>query len=105
MPPAPELSVVVPVYNEEDSLPILYEGVRQALDGAGRSFELLLVDDHSTDTSLAVMLALRRRDPRVKVLHFRRNYGQTAAMSAGFEHARGRIVVTLDGDLQNDPAD
>jgi glycosyltransferase involved in cell wall biosynthesis len=105
MPPAPELSVVVPVYNEEDSLPILYEEVRQALDGAGRSFELLLVDDHSTDTSLAVMLALRRRDPRVKVLHFRRNYGQTAAMSAGFEHARGRIVVTLDGDLQNDPAD
>jgi glycosyltransferase involved in cell wall biosynthesis len=105
MPPVPEISVVVPVYNEEDSLPILYDEVRQALDGAGRTFELVLVDDHSTDTSLAKMLELRGRDPRVKVLHFRRNYGQTAAMSAGFDHARGRVVVTLDGDLQNDPAD
>jgi glycosyltransferase involved in cell wall biosynthesis len=105
MPPVPEISVVVPVYNEEDSLPILYDEVRQALDGAGRTFELVLVDDHSTDTSLAKMLELRSRDPRVKVLHFRRNYGQTAAMSAGFDHARGRVVVTLDGDLQNDPAD
>jgi glycosyltransferase involved in cell wall biosynthesis len=105
MPPVPEISVVVPVYNEEDSLPILYDEVRQALDDAGRTFELVLVDDHSTDTSLAKMLELRGRDPRVKVLHFRRNYGQTAAMSAGFDHARGRVVVTLDGDLQNDPAD
>lgn len=102
---APQVSVVVPVFNEEDSVPILYEEVRAALDGAGHSFELILVDDHSTDTSLAKMLELRRRDSRVKVLHFRRNYGQTAAMSAGFERARGRVVVTLDGDLQNDPAD
>lgn len=102
---APQLSVVVPVFNEEDSVPILYEEVRAALDGAGHSFELILVDDHSTDTSLAKMLELRQRDRRVKVLHFRRNYGQTAAMSAGFERARGRVVVTLDGDLQNDPAD
>jgi len=105
MSSAPELSVVVPVYNEEDSVEILYSEVRAALDGAGRSFELILVDDHSSDTSLARMLELRRADPRVKVLHFRRNYGQTAAMSAGFEHSRGRVVVTLDGDLQNDPAD
>lgn len=102
---APQISVVVPVFNEEDSVPILYEEVRAALDGAGHSFELILVDDHSTDTSLVKMLELRRRDSRVKVLHFRRNYGQTAAMSAGFERARGRVVVTLDGDLQNDPAD
>lgn len=105
MPSVPEISVVVPVYNEEDSLPILYAEVRAALDGAGRSFELILVDDHSSDASLARMLELRRTDPRVKVLHFRRNFGQTAAMSAGFEAARGKVVVTLDGDLQNDPAD
>lgn len=105
MAKTPEISVVVPVYNEEDSLPILYREVRDAIEAMGTSFELILVDDHSTDSSLKCMLALRAEDPRVKVLHFRRNYGQTAALSAGFEAARGGIVITMDGDLQNDPAD
>ena len=105
---APKLSIVVPVHNEEQSLPVLYAEVRAALE-SGRpepmSFELILVDDHSTDRSREVMLALRARDRRVRVICFGRNFGQTAAMSAGFEQARGRVVVTLDGDLQNDPAD
>ncbi|MCC7013705.1 MAG: glycosyltransferase family 2 protein [Planctomycetes bacterium] len=105
MPSTPDISVVVPIFNEEDSLPILYREVREAIEAMGSSFELILVDDHSSDTSLARMLELRAGDPRVKVLHFRRNFGQTAAMSAGFEAARGAIVVTMDGDLQNDPAD
>ena len=103
-----EVSIVVPIYNEEESLPLLHAEIVAALDGMGlgtaRS-EILLVDDHSTDTSLEVMLRLRREDERVRVIHFRRNFGQTAAMAAGFDESRGRVVVTLDGDLQNDPAD
>ena len=101
----PDISVVVPVYNEEDSLPVLYREVRETLEAAGKTFEILFVDDHSTDTSLRVMLALRAEDSRVRVVHFRRNFGQTAALAAGFEHTRGAIVITMDGDLQNDPRD
>lgn len=101
----PEISIIVPIYNEEDSLALLYQEVRDALEAMAKSWELVLVDDHSSDTSLARMLALRERDPRVKVLHFRRNFGQTAALAAGFDAARGHIVITMDGDLQNDPAD
>jgi glycosyltransferase involved in cell wall biosynthesis len=105
MVPRPAISVVVPVFNEEDSLDVLYREVEGALAPLGQPWELILVDDHSTDASLARMLALRAVDPRVKVLHFRRNFGQTAAMSAGFEASRGEVVITMDGDLQNDPAD
>src|SRR5688572_30077694 len=101
----PTISVIVPVFNEEDSLDLLYSEVKSALGSLEGGWELILVDDHSTDTSLARMLALRGADPRVKVLHFRRNFGQTAALSAGFEAARGEVVITMDGDLQNDPAD
>ncbi|MEX1023547.1 MAG: glycosyltransferase family 2 protein [Planctomycetota bacterium] len=108
MRPSIEVSVVVPVFNEEESLPILHAEIRKALDGMGlgpdRS-EVLYVDDRSEDKSLAVMLELRRRDARVRVVRFRRNFGQTAGLAAGFDEARGRVVVTLDGDLQNDPAD
>jgi glycosyltransferase involved in cell wall biosynthesis len=104
----PEISVVVPVFNEEESLGPLHAEVCAALDGPAGvrgSWELVLVDDRSTDRSLQVMLALRERDQRVRIVRFRRNAGQTAAMAAGFDRARGRVVVTLDGDLQNDPAD
>jgi glycosyltransferase involved in cell wall biosynthesis len=101
----PEISIVVPVFNEEESLELLYAEVRDALEPTARSYELILVDDCSTDRSLAIMRELRRGDPRVRVLHFQRNFGQTAALSAGFDAARGCIVVTMDGDLQNDPAD
>jgi len=101
----PEISIVVPVFNEDESLELLFAEVRDALEPTARSFELILVDDCSTDGSLALMRALRASDARVRVLHLCRNFGQTAAMSAGFDAARGRIVVTMDGDLQNDPAD
>jgi len=100
-----EISVVVPVLNEEGSLPVLHAEVRAALDELGRPYEVVYVDDCSTDRSRAVMLALRDEDPHVRVICFRRNFGQTAAMSAGFDHSRGDVVVTIDGDLQNDPAD
>jgi glycosyltransferase involved in cell wall biosynthesis len=108
MPREVDISVVVPVFDEEQNLEPLYAEVRAALDGPaarGRTWELVLVDDRSTDRSLAVMLELRERDRRVRVVRFRRNAGQTAAMAAGFERSRGAVVVTLDGDLQNDPAD
>jgi glycosyltransferase involved in cell wall biosynthesis len=100
------LSIVVPVYNEEESLSVLHAEVAAALAGMGNPpAEILFVDDSSSDGSLQRMLELRRADPRVKVIKFRKNFGQTAALAAGFEEAQGEVVVTLDGDLQNDPAD
>jgi glycosyltransferase involved in cell wall biosynthesis len=105
MPSALELSVVVPVFNEEQSLRLLHAELSQCLERLGQSYEVLYVDDHSTDGTLAVLLELRAQDPRVRVVRFRRNFGQTAALSAGFEHSVGEVVVTMDGDLQNDPAD
>ena len=98
-----ELSLVVPVYNERDSLPLLVEEVSQAL--AGRSYELVAVDDGSTDGSLDVLKALKRDHPELHIVVFAANAGQTAAFAAGFRAARGRVTVTLDADLQNDPAD
>jgi glycosyltransferase involved in cell wall biosynthesis len=101
----PQISVVVPVHNEQESLPVLHEEIRRALGAMGAAYELIFVDDRSTDGSLRVMLELRARHPNVRIVRFRRNYGQTAALSAGFDVSRGDIVITLDGDLQNDPAD
>jgi dolichol-phosphate mannosyltransferase len=104
----PEISVVIPVYNEEENLPILMEEIRAAMapvETAGRLYEVVLVDDGSTDTSPAVMARLAREDPRIRILRQRRNSGQSAALDAGVRYARGEIVVTLDADLQNDPAD
>lgn len=99
------VSVIVPVHNEVDNLPILYEQVCQALSRPSDVFELILVDDGSTDGSADVMRELSAQDPRVKSVFLRRNFGQTAAMQAGIDHASGEVLVTLDGDLQNDPAD
>ena len=104
-PPAPEISVVIPVYNEEENLPVLAREIRQALETVGRPYEVLYVDDGSTDRSPEVLRGLAREDPRVRVLRQRRNSGQSAALDAGFRHARAPVVVTLDADLQNDPAD
>jgi len=101
----PFLSVVIPLYNERENVEELHRQLRVALDGLGRSYELILVDDGSTDGTPALLRALQERDPGVRVLELRRNFGQTAAFSAGFDHARGDVVVTSDGDLQNDPAD
>jgi glycosyltransferase involved in cell wall biosynthesis len=102
---APKLSVIVPFFNEEDSVGPLYAAIVQAVVPLRMSFEIVLVDDGSTDATHARAVDLAQSDPRVRVVKFRRNYGQTAAMAAGIEHATGSILVTMDGDLQNDPAD
>ena len=101
----PHLSVVVPLYNEEDNVEPLYAEMTEALAGVVDSYELVLVDDGSSDRTVERLRGICARDERVRVLKFRRNYGQTAALQAGFDAARGRVVVTLDGDLQNDPRD
>lgn len=100
-----DLSVVVPLYNEEESVGALYEEVRAAADRLGKEYEVILVDDGSHDATVARLREIAERDPRVRILRFRRNYGQTAALQAGFDQAQGRVVITLDGDLQNDPND
>jgi glycosyltransferase involved in cell wall biosynthesis len=96
--------VVVPLFNEEESVPPLVEAVREAL-GSGTGWELVLVDDGSRDRTAEVAARLAEADPRVRLLRLARNCGQTPAMQAGFDHARGEVVVSMDGDLQNDPAD
>src|SRR6202023_3139433 len=103
--PLPEISLVIPVYNEEPNRPPLAGEIRQTMQALGRPYEVLLVDDGSTDGSLAAMIRLASQDPAVRVIKQARNAGQSAALDAGFRHARGAIVVTLDADLQNDPAD
>ncbi len=100
-----DVSIVVPLYNEEESVGALYEEVRAAADRLGREWELLLIDDGSTDATVDRLRTICARDSRVRAVRFRRNYGQTAALQAGFDHALGEVVITLDGDLQNDPGD
>ncbi len=103
-----EISIVVPIYNEEESISVLHAEIGAALatmGERGERSEIIFVDDCSTDRGLRRMLEMRAADPRVVVVKFRRNFGQTAALAAGFDVTRGRVVVTLDGDLQNDPAD
>lgn len=100
-----DLSIVLPIYNEEESIPLLLHELIPVLDKLGQSFEVLCIDDGSRDKSFAELEKLRRADDRVRVVRFRRNFGQTAAFAAGFERARGDVVITMDADLQNDPAD
>ncbi len=104
-PRTPELTVAVPLYNEAENIPILFDRVRAALDALGRTWELILVNDGSTDNSPVLLDKIAADDPRVIIIHFRRNYGQTAAFMAGIDHARGAIIIPMDGDLQNDPDD
>jgi len=99
------LSVVVPVFNEEKNIKILYQELIDVLIKLDLTFEIIFIDDGSTDKSLAILSELQENDSRIVVISFRRNFGQTAALSAGFDYARGDIIVTLDGDLQNDPED
>jgi glycosyltransferase involved in cell wall biosynthesis len=101
----PRLSVVVPIYNERDNVAPLHEALSHALQLYGRSYEMVFVDDGSADGTRDVLRELAAADPRLRLVFFRRNYGQTAAMAAGFRAARGRTIVSMDGDLQNDPAD
>jgi glycosyltransferase involved in cell wall biosynthesis len=100
-----QLSIVVPVYNERENIALLYESLTKALAPLALDFEIVLVDDGSTDGSSRALDELAARDRSVKVVHFRRNFGQTAAMNAGLHLASGKVVITLDADLQNDPAD
>jgi glycosyltransferase involved in cell wall biosynthesis len=95
----------VPMRNEAASVPELYSELTAALEGFGRPYEIVAIDDGSTDETFRILAGLHRKDPRVRVIRFRRNFGQTAAFSAGFAHARGRFIVTSDGDLQNEPRD
>jgi glycosyltransferase involved in cell wall biosynthesis len=99
------LSVVVPVYDEEESVHRLHEKIAAACDGLGRPWEVVFVDDGSRDDTYPILRELHERHPNVKVVRFRKNYGQTPAMAAGFAAARGEVIVSMDGDLQNDPAD
>ncbi|MGD0502409.1 MAG: glycosyltransferase family 2 protein [Steroidobacteraceae bacterium] len=101
----PKLSVIVPFYNEEDSIEPMYRAIVGAVEPLGVSFEMVFVDDGSRDSTAVRGEEIARHDPRVRFVKFRRNYGQTAAMAAGIEYAGGEILVTMDGDLQNDPAD
>jgi len=99
------ISIVVPVYDEEESVVPLYDAVRAQLDEIGESYEIIFVDDGSRDGSFTVLRALHERDPRVRVIRFRRNFGKTPALVAGFAQARGDIVFTMDADLQDDPTE
>lgn len=100
------LSLIIPVYNEEQNLPLLFDAIQQALKSIKESWEVIFVDDGSTDKSLQVLESLVEQDPaHVRVVVFRRNFGQTAAIAAGIDHSQGEIIVLLDADMQNDPAD
>lgn len=101
-----KLSLVIPVYNEEQNLPALYDAIQSALSAYPSEWEVIFVDDGSQDQSLSVLQGLVARDPQhARIVSFRRNFGQTAAIAAGIDHSTGEIVVMLDADLQNDPAD
>jgi glycosyltransferase involved in cell wall biosynthesis len=102
----PDLSLVIPVYNEEQNLPLLFDAIQKALAPLTQTWEVIFVNDGSRDGSARALESLYKQDPlHVRVIEFRRNFGQTAAIAAGIDHARGDIIILLDADLQNDPAD
>lgn len=102
---SPKISIVIPLYNEEDSIPHLHEALDAAIANYGRPAEVIIIDDGSRDRSFALLKEIAQRDPRFTIIRFRRNFGQTAAFAAGFAQARGEFVITMDADLQNDPMD
>ncbi len=105
IPSPTRLSVVVPLFNEEDSVEPLYSAITSALESFSGRYEIVLVDDGSSDKTFEIVAALAANDPRLRVIKFRANFGQTPAMAAGIDHAIGDVIVTMDGDLQNDPSD
>ncbi|MEZ4518664.1 MAG: glycosyltransferase family 2 protein [Chloroflexota bacterium] len=104
-PPPKDLSLVIPVYNEEENLQPLVEEIHAALDDQDLDYEIILIDDGSQDSSFDCIREMAVEDDRIVAIRFRRNYGQTAAFAAGFDYAQGKVIVTLDADRQNDPAD
>ena len=102
---SPDLSLVIPVYNEEESLPELFQELLEILKKISSNFEIIAVDDGSNDNSNSILREFAQKDDRIIVISFRRNYGQSAAFAAGFRIARGNVIVTMDADLQNDPHD
>ncbi|MFH1830934.1 MAG: glycosyltransferase family 2 protein [Pseudomonadota bacterium] len=100
-----EISIIVPFFNEGDNVAQLYDELLASLEPLGKAFEIIIVDDGSTDGSASLLDELAKKDSRVKIIHFTRNFGQTAAMAAGFTYAKGRIYIAIDADNQNDPAD
>ena len=102
---APELSIVVPVYNEAENLPLLWPEIQEVLEPTGLQYEVIFVDDGSQDRSAEIVREFRERDPRVRLVRLKANAGETAATDAGFRSVRGRFVVVMDADLQNDPHD
>ncbi len=100
-----DISIVVPLYNEDESVNLLYNSITQVMQGLNRNYEIIFVDDGSRDETFELAKAIHEKDSNLKVIKFRKNYGQTPAMQAGFDHAKGEIIVSMDGDLQNDPKD
>jgi len=100
-----ELSVIVPLYDENENIPVFYKRLKKTLVKLNLTYEIVIIDDGSTDNSLAVLKKIHQHDHSIKIISFRRNFGQTAALSAGFDYAQGDIIVTIDADLQNDPED
>ena len=100
-----DLSIVVPVYNEEENIPDLISAINAAMHDYTESYEIVFVDDGSTDNSFVLLKSLAQRDPHIRLIRFGINYGQTAALAAGFHHATGKVIITMDADLQNDPTD
>jgi len=100
-----DISVVIPVFNEEENIKLLHTRLKQSLDNLGKKYEIIFIDDGSTDKTPTLLHQIYKKDKEVKVVIFRRNFGQTAAISAGFDYAKGDVIVTLDADLQNDPED
>ncbi len=100
-----DLSIVIPLYNEEENVQLLFDELKAVMDKLGRSYEIVMLDDGSKDKTFEKLTAIAEADANVVVMRFRRNFGQTAALSAGIERARGKIIIPMDGDLQNDPAD
>ena len=99
------LSVVIPLFNEEENIPLLYEELKEVLNGLEDQHEIVFIDDGSSDRSLSLLRKIQENDAQVVVISFRKNFGQTAAMAAGFDCARGEVIITMDADLQNDPLD
>jgi glycosyltransferase involved in cell wall biosynthesis len=100
-----DISIVIPVFNEEENVPMLYESLQEVLENCSRNYEVILVDDGSKDKTIEMLLQIHEKNKNFKIIKLRRNFGQTQAMKAGFEYASGETIITLDADLQNDPKD